>query len=96
MIASPESSTAATSSTVFSVISPAGTITQTERGALSFAARSSQRGGALGALAGQRGDRVGVDVVGDDLVAVAHQAARHVGAHAAEADDSQFHHNLRW
>ena len=41
MIASPESSTAATSSIVFSVISPAGTITQTERGALSFAARSS-------------------------------------------------------
>ena len=50
-----------------------------------------QRGGALGALAGQLGDRVGVDVVGDDLVAVAHQPARHVGAHPAEADDSQLH-----
>ena len=91
MIASPGSSTAATSSTVFSVISPAGTITQTARGALSFAARSSQRGGALGALAGERRDRVGVDVVGDDPVPVAHQPARHVGAHPAEPDDSQLH-----
>ncbi len=40
MIASPGSSTAATSAIVFSVISPAGTITQTERGALSFEASS--------------------------------------------------------
>jgi hypothetical protein len=41
MIASPASSTAATASTVCSVISPAGTMIQTERGALSFAAISS-------------------------------------------------------
>ena len=43
-----------------------------------------QRGGALGTLPGQFGDRVGVDVVGDDAMAVAHQPPRHVGAHAAE------------
>src|SRR5215218_4195992 len=50
-----------------------------------------QRGGALGSLARQLRDRIGVDVVGDDLVAVAHQAPRHVGSHSAEADDSEFH-----
>ena len=53
MIASPGSSTAASSSTVFSVISPAGTITQTARGASSFGAEVLERGGALGALAGE-------------------------------------------
>jgi hypothetical protein len=29
-------------------------------------------------------------------VAVPHQAASHVRAHAAEADDSEFHQNLHW
>ena len=41
MIASPDSSTPSSPCTVSSVIFPAGTITQTERGALSFAARSA-------------------------------------------------------
>ena len=40
MIASPLSSASPTSATVFSVISPAGTITQTERGAFSAETRS--------------------------------------------------------
>jgi hypothetical protein len=40
MIASPDSSTAATSLTVCSVISPAGTMIQTARGADSFSASS--------------------------------------------------------
>ena len=90
------SSTAATASTVDSVISPAGTITQTERGALSFAARSSSEEAPSAPSPGQGRDRVGVDVVGDDLVAVPHQAARHVGAHPAEADDPEFHQILHW
>ena len=42
-----------------------------------------QRGGTLGSLTGQLRDRVGVDVVGDDLVAVAHQAPGHVRSHSA-------------
>ncbi len=41
MIASPASSTAATSFTVCSVMSPAGTITQAARGFSSLAAKSS-------------------------------------------------------
>ena len=40
MIASPDSSTSATSWTTCSVIWPAGTITQTARGASSFSASS--------------------------------------------------------
>ncbi len=41
MTASPDSSSAATAVTVCSVISPAGTITQTARGGLSFCASSA-------------------------------------------------------
>jgi hypothetical protein len=53
-----------------------------------------QRGDALGALARHLRDRVGVDVVGDDAMPIRHQAARHVGPHASEADDSQLHQQL--
>ena len=46
MIASPFDSAAATSLTVVSVMWPAGTITQTERGASSFEAMSSSESAA--------------------------------------------------
>ena len=73
------------------MISPAGTITQTERGRGELRGQVLERGGALGALLLELGDRVGVDVEGDDPVAVAHQAARHVGAHPAQSDHPQLH-----
>ncbi len=91
MIASPASSFAASSVTVDSVISPAGTITQAARGASSLATKSSSESAPVGALGGERGDRVGVDVVDDALVAVAHQPADDVRAHPAEADHAELH-----
>ena len=36
-------------------------------------------------------DRIGAEIRDDQLVTAAHQAARHVGAHAAEADHSELH-----
>ena len=91
MIASPGSRTAATSPTVFSVISPDGTITQTARGAESIEASSCERAGSVGALAGEGRDGVGVDVVDDAAVAVSHQPPRHVRAHPTESDDPDLH-----
>ena len=91
MIASPDSSRSARSLTVVSVISPAGTITQAARGALQLGDEVVERVGAGRALAGQRRDRVGVDVVDDALVAVAHQPADDVGAHPPESDHAELH-----
>ena len=91
MIASPASSFAASSVTVLSVISPAGTITQAARGLLELGDEVLERVGAGRALAGERRDRVGVDVVDDALVAVAHQPADEVRAHPPEADHAELH-----
>ncbi len=91
MIASPDSSRSASSLTVLSVISPAGTITQTARGCVELGDEVVERVGAGGALAGERGDRVRVDVVDDALVAVAHQAAHDVRAHPSESDHPELH-----
>ena len=91
MIASPALEHGGDASTVFSVISPAGTITQTARGALSFEASSSSEEAPSAPSPASVVDRVGVDVVDDAAVAVAHQPAGHVGAHPAEPDHSEFH-----
>ena len=40
---------------------------------------------------GELGDGVGVEVEADDLVAGEAETLRHVAAHLAEADDSEFH-----
>ena len=53
MIASPFSSTSATSWTTCSVISPAGTIAQTDRGGVELLGQLLQRVGADRALAGE-------------------------------------------
>ena len=53
MIASPDSSLDDSSLTVLSVISPAGTITQTARGLLELGDEVVERVGAGGALAGE-------------------------------------------
>ena len=94
MIASPSDSAAATSLTVVSVMWPAGTMTQTERGASSFEAMSSSERAADRALVGQVFDRVGVDVVDDALVPVSHQPPHEVGAHATQADHSKLCHSV--
>jgi hypothetical protein len=41
-------------------------------------------------------DRVGVHVIGDAAVAVAHQPADEVGAHPAESDHPQLHRLVSW
>ena len=51
-----------------------------------------QRGGAGRALALELLDRVGVDVVDDAIVAVAHQPPHEVRSHPAEADHSELCH----
>ena len=88
MIVSPASSTSDSWWIVLSVISPAGTITQTARGFSSLAANSCERVSAIDALGGERINSVGADVVADTAVAVAHQAPHDVGAHPAESDHS--------
>jgi hypothetical protein len=51
----------------------------------------ADRARALGAIGIELLDRVGATVVRHDLVAVAHEPARHVGAHPAESDRSELH-----
>ena len=91
MIASPDSSRSSSSLTVLSVISPAGTITQTARGLDELGDEVVERVGAGRPLAGERGDGVRVDVEDDALVAVAHQAPHEVRSHPSESDHSELH-----
>ena len=88
MIASPRSSRSASSVTVLSVISPAGTITQAARG-VELGDEVVERVGAGRALAGELLDRVGVDVVDDAVVPVAHQPPDEVRAHPPESDHAR-------
>ena len=71
MIASPGSSTSASAVIVWSVMSPAGTITQAARGFSSFDDELLERGRAGRAVGLERLDRVREDVVADAAVAVA-------------------------
>ena len=89
MIASPASSFAASSLTVLSVISPAGTMTHAARGFSSLATKSSSESAPVAPSPARVADRVGVDVEDDALVAVAHQPANEVRAHAPETDHAQ-------
>ena len=91
MIASPDSSRSTSSLTVLSVISPAGTITHAARGLVELGDEVVERVGAGRALAGERRDRVGVDVEDDALVAVAHQPPDEVRAHPSESDHPKLH-----
>ena len=91
MIASPASSRSASSLTVLSVISPAGTMTQTARGLSSLATKSSSESAPVAPSPASVDDGVGVDVVDDALVAVAHQPANDVRAHPPEADHAELH-----
>jgi len=83
-------STAATSSTVCCV-NAAGTMSHTERGASSLAARSASDVAPVAPSAVRAGDRVGVDVVDDHVVTRGAQPAGEACAHAAESDHSDLH-----
>jgi hypothetical protein len=50
-----------------------------------------QRAGARAPLPREPGDGVGTDVVDDAVVARAHEAAHHVGAHASKSDHAHLH-----
>ncbi len=67
---------------------------QTARGAVSWLTSSSREPTPV-APSPASFDGVRVEIKRDDLVSVLHQAARHVGAHAAEADHSELHRD-RW
>ena len=74
-----------------SVILPAGSITQTARGGAKLLHELVEARGAGRAVLRQRGNRLGVVIVDDRLVAVLHQAARDVAAHAPETDHADLH-----
>ena len=61
------------------------------RGRSSFVTNSARVAGAGRALLHESRDRLGGAVVDDAGVPGLHQAAHHVGAHAAESDHSELH-----
>ena len=67
---------------------PAGTISQTARGLVSFSTNSASDVAPVGLFLDQLGDRLGGPVVDDALVAALQQPAHHVGSHPAEPDHS--------
>ncbi len=79
------------SSITVSPVNAAGTITHTARGLLSLATNSSRVVGAGRALACELLHRVGVDVVDDALVAVAHESADEVRAHPTQSHHAELH-----
>ena len=91
MIVSPGSRCSSSSAIWASVASPAGTMTQTARGFSSAATSSSIENDGDRALAGDLRGLLRRPVVDDDLVAVADEAADHVGPHPAEADEPDAH-----
>ena len=74
----------------------AGTISQTARGGFSFATNSSSEEAPTAPSAASACTASGAAVVDDALVAVLHEAAHHVGAHAAETDHSELHGSSWW
>ena len=74
-----------------SVASPAGTMIQTARGFSSFETSSAIENARDRALALDLLRLLRRPVVGDDLVAVPHQAADHVRAHPTETDEPDPH-----
>ncbi len=72
---SPAASSGSRFAMVLSVIAPAGTISQTARGALSFGDHLLERGGGLRAILFEQCARRFGRIVAHDLVAAAHQAA---------------------
>ena len=88
MIVSPEESSLESSITESSVGCPAGTMSQTARGAVSLLTISSREVLPLAPSLLQRGHVVLVMVEDDALVLVFEEAAYHVGTHLPEADHS--------
>ena len=90
MMMSPGSISAATWSTIRPVIA-AGSISQALRGFVSLPTNSSIEAAPIAPSVDQRRDARRVDVVDDAFMAVAHQAAHHVGAHPAQSHHSDLH-----
>ena len=95
MIVSPSSSTSASAAIVWSVISPAGTITHAVRGLSSFETNSSERRRTGGTVVDQSLDGVRRDVIGDAVVSVLHQPPDETGAHPSKPNHSELHRRLR-
>ena len=74
---------------IVSSTNAAGTMMQMQRGGASAATNSSSEPRARAPLAHEPGDRVGAHVEDDAVVAAAHQAPHHVGAHAPQSDHAQ-------
>ncbi len=73
---------------------PAGTISQTDAGGLSFCASSSSDDGAYGPLFHQFGDGRRMHVVNHALVPRLQEPPHHVGPHPAQTDHSELHDGL--
>ena len=69
----------------------AGSMSQRARGFSSLATKSSSEPAPVAPSRLELLDRVGVDVVDDAAVAVAHQPADEVGPHPAEPDHAELH-----
>ena len=66
-------------------------MTQAARGGVEFCDEIVERGGTGGAFASELLDGVGTEVGDDELMSAAHEAARHVRAHAAQAYHCELH-----
>ena len=91
MMVSPAASRPVSSAIAASVASPAGSMIQTARGAVSLAHKIGDAVGRRGALARELTPRLGVPVVDHAAVAMTHEAAGNVRPHAPEADDADLH-----
>ena len=78
-----------------SVICRPAASTQTARGGRERLHQLVETSGACRAVAAQRGNRLGVVVVNDRLVAIFNEAAGDIAAHAAETDHADLHNPLR-
>ena len=84
MMVSPASNCSASAFTVFSVASPAGTITQAARGLVSLDTKSSSDFDPVAPSLAKSATVCGAEVGDNALMAAPHQAAHHVAAHPAK------------
>ena len=91
MITSPDSNRPASVVMVELVASPAGTITQATRGAVSLATTSSRVAAGSAPMAAAAAAGLVREIEGDHLVPVLDESLGHVGAHLAQADHGDLH-----
>ncbi len=88
---SPGSSRAASSAIAASVAAPAGSMTHTARGVSSARTTLAEARACRRTLARELAPRLGIAVVDHTRVAMPHEPAGDIGAHAPEADDADLH-----